>query len=435
MLISFPGQRKLVFAMEQKTLYIIIGIIVVVVIIGAIAAMYSAPAPTTPQKTTATAPAAKAQKKYIVIGATAPLSGPFSIGGKRYKETYELWVNYINSQGGIYVKEYGRKLKLKLIVYDDKSDPTTAASLYEKLITVDKVDVLLGPGMSGLVHAAAPIAEKYKRPFTVIAGDDSIYKSGFHYIFNVYPVASLSTYRFFEFMSTLPPEQRCKLVGIIAESSAYGQAIAKGALENAKKFGIKAEIIENYPPNTKDFTPILQKAKSAGADCLINAGHMIGDIMVPKTAKEMGWTPKMIWVSVSITLPEFLNLNKTVEGVMGLGTWSPSFKTYQNDIFVKLFREKYGHDPYGHNVWAMASIQVMLRAIQLAGSLDPQKIRHALLTNDFPTVMGVFHFQENGLPPADEQAAYLFQVQNGVPVCVWPKKMATAKPIWPLPSG
>ena len=133
--------------------------------------------------------------------------------------------------------------------------------------------------------------------------------------------------------------------------------------------------------------------------------------------------------------PEFLNLNKTVEGVMGLGTWSPNFKTYQNDIFVKLFREKYGHDPYGHNVWAMASIQVMLRAIQLAGSLDPQKIRQALLTNDFPTVMGVFHFQENGLPPADEQAAYLFQVQNGVPVCVWPKKMATAKPIWPLPSG
>ncbi len=251
--------------MEQKTLYIVIGIIVVILIIGIIAAMYSMPAPTqtaspspitTPQKTTTAAPttkttttaATKPQKEYIVIGATAPLSGPFSIGGKRYKETYDLWVDYINSQGGIYVKEYGKKLKLKLIVYDDKSDPTTAASLYEKLITVDKVDVLLGPGMSGLVHAVAPIAEKYKRPFTVIAGDDSIYKRGFHYIFNVYPVASLSTYRFFEYMSTLPPEKRCKLVGIIAESSAYGQAIAKGALENAKKFGIKAEIIENYPP-------------------------------------------------------------------------------------------------------------------------------------------------------------------------------------------
>ena len=232
----------------------------------------------------------KPVKKEIVIGVTCPLSGPWSIGGKRYKDAYTALADKINEE------EYGKKLPIKLIIYDDKSDPTTAASLYEKLITVDKVDVLIGPGMSGLVHAAAGIAEKYHKVMTVIAGDEAIFKRGFHYVFTVWPTTSYTHYGFVEWLSTLPEEERPKFIGILQEAGAYAEGQAKGCLAAAEKFGLKAEIIDVYPPEIKDFTPVLTKARDAGVDVIAHAGHMLGDIGIPKTCKEIGWKPKMIYI-------------------------------------------------------------------------------------------------------------------------------------------
>lgn len=376
----------------------------------------------------------KPTKEEIVIGATVPLSGPWSIGGKRYKDAYTALADLINKEGGVYVKEYGTKLPIRLIIYDDKSDPTTAASLYEKLITVDKVDVLIGPGMSALVHAAAEIAEKYKKPMTVIAGDDSIFQRGFHYVFTVWPLASIAAFQFFDWIvNEVPKDEQPKFIGIIQEASAYGEAQAKGALKWGQKYGFKTEIIDTYPPETKDFTPILTKARNSGVDCIVHCGHMIGDIAIPKTVREMGWKLKMIWVSVSITLKEFLRLGDVVEGVTGVGIHSPKFNTPGNDVFIKTYQEKYNRVPYAHDAAAWTSMQVTLKAIEYAGSLDPEKIREALLTQSFPTILGTLHFQENGTPPPEEQAAYLFQVQNGEPVCIWPPKVAFAKGIWPMP--
>ena len=103
-----------------------------------------------------------AAKDKIVIGQAISLSGPQApavqmSGGP----IYELWVEEVNKQGGIYVKEYGKKLPVELKRYDDKTDIGTMANLIEKLIIEDKVDFIFPPWGTAWLFAAAPIANKY----------------------------------------------------------------------------------------------------------------------------------------------------------------------------------------------------------------------------------------------------------------------------------
>ena len=105
---------------------------------------------------------AKKAKDKIVIGAARPISGPLSV----FEETgfgpvYKMWVDQVNAEGGIYVKEYGKKLPVEMKVYDDKSDLGTMIRLLEKLIVEDKVDFVFPPASTAFLFAAGPVANKY----------------------------------------------------------------------------------------------------------------------------------------------------------------------------------------------------------------------------------------------------------------------------------
>ena len=104
-----------------------------------------------------------APKDKIVIGQAIALSGPLA-GGVAIAggPIYELWVEEVNKNGGIFVKEYGKKLPVELKRYDDKSDIGTMTNLLEKLILEDKVDFVFPPWGTAWLFAAAPIANKYK---------------------------------------------------------------------------------------------------------------------------------------------------------------------------------------------------------------------------------------------------------------------------------
>jgi branched-chain amino acid transport system substrate-binding protein len=103
-----------------------------------------------------------AQPKEIVLGAALPITGGQSREGGFFKRAYELAVKEINDAGGIMVKQYGKKIPIKLIIYDDKSDNTTSVQLYEKLVTEDKVNALLGGYGTPLITAHTIVAEKYR---------------------------------------------------------------------------------------------------------------------------------------------------------------------------------------------------------------------------------------------------------------------------------
>ena len=145
----------------------------------------------------AVAPVAEAQPP-IRIGATLAQTGVDATIGQARLPGYQLCVKHTNDKGGV----LGRKLEL--LVYDDRSDPATAVRLYEKLITQDKVDLVLGPNGSLITDAVADVTEKHKMPMVAQAGAaSSIYLKGRKFIFSLVSPSTSS----WKASSTWPPRR------------------------------------------------------------------------------------------------------------------------------------------------------------------------------------------------------------------------------------
>src|SRR5262249_44385821 len=118
----------------------------------------------------------------ILIGATLPLSGRFTPMAGTFDRLCQSWAKLVNAQGGIYIKAYDKKLPVKFIIYDDKSEPAESAKFYERLVTVDKVHLLLGPFSSHITKAAVTVADKYKIPMVMAeANDATIFEQHYKY--------------------------------------------------------------------------------------------------------------------------------------------------------------------------------------------------------------------------------------------------------------
>jgi len=121
----------------------------------------------------------------ILIGATLPLSGRFTPMAGTFDRLCYSWAKLVNARGGLYVKAYDKKLPVKFVIYDDKSEPAESAKFYERLVTVDKVHLLLGPFSSHITKAAVTVADKYKLPMVMAeANDATIFEQRYKYSVN-----------------------------------------------------------------------------------------------------------------------------------------------------------------------------------------------------------------------------------------------------------
>ncbi|MCD6084755.1 MAG: amino acid ABC transporter substrate-binding protein [Desulfurococcales archaeon] len=425
----------------SKTVSIIIVIVVIIAAIGGIAAYMSQQGPTATPTTTAspttTAPTTTApattpspttttEAKPIIIGATLSLTGKYGRTGEWYKLGYELWVEQVNKKGGL----LGRPVKL--ILYDDQSDPTTAASLYEKLITVDKADLLLGPYSSAIAFAVSSVTEKYHKVMVEGGGNAlKIFSRGYKYIFLTLPGLDENiTKGLFDFIASLPLEKRPKTIAIINANDLFPKAIANGAVLYAKKLGLEIVLHEEYPKEAKDLTPLLTKIKDLNPDVLVGGTYFPDAVLIVKTLKQLNWRPKIVFLTVGPAMPEFWEtLGEDANGIMGESWWEPTAPWKGVDEFVKAFREKYGKDPDYHAACAYAACQVIEEAVKAVGSLDQDKIAEWIRTYTIETIVGPLKYTEAGYPTL---GPLLIQWQDGARVILMPKEATTGEPVYPL---
>jgi branched-chain amino acid transport system substrate-binding protein len=403
---------------------LIIGIIAVVIVAAAvIGILLMQPFAPTPTKT------------EIIIGAALSLTGKYADSGKRYQEAYTLWVEEVNAQGGIYVKEYGKKLPVRLILYDDASDPTTGVNLYEKLITVDKVDLILGAYHSSIVYATSAVAEKYEYLYIEGGGvSKTIFERGFKYVFLTLPGLGYQyTLGLFQWLETLPPEKRPKTLAWIGEDSEGIHDIWRGVQQYAKNLGIEIVVAEFYPPATTDFIPLVSKAKAANAEILIGGTYFPASVSIAKAVKELDYNPKIIWLSAGPALyPDFVNaLGPIADYIWNSNHFMPYPTTKYSADFVKKYRERWGRDPNYHAAGAYAACQILQQAIEATGTLNNKVLRDYVATHEFTTVFGIMKFNPDGTP---HYAMLLIQYQNGKPEIIWPKELRTTEPVYPMPT-
>jgi branched-chain amino acid transport system substrate-binding protein len=371
---------------------------------------------------------------FIDIGASIPLTGKFGSLGQQVKPGYAYAVKDINDAGGITVKEYGKKIPLRLTMYDDESDPTKAVSKMETLFSDQKVVAYLGGASSDMHVATTAIAEKNKVSYLGIAfALISIHQKDYKYVFSPFPKSVQQGPDTFAALNALVPAgQRPLKVAIFAEKSDWGLEQAGLWKSNATKNGYTVVVDEQYAMGNVDFTAMILKAKAAGAETLLALPNQPSGEALFKQMVENGWTPKF---SLIIRAPENVtwskNLGKNGDYVTIFPGWHNSMKFPGVDKLNAAYQAEFKRDADLLTGPAYACVQILANAIQTAGSLDRNKIRDAIAASKTSTVLGNVTFNPDGTGKVLDP---LIQWQNGKLEVVWPKEHATKPLAYPAPA-
>jgi branched-chain amino acid transport system substrate-binding protein len=373
-----------------------------------------------------------ASKKVIKLGCAISFTGAESRTGKLYRDSYDMAVEQINKNGGVKVGNHS--YQLKIVYYDDRSDPTESSKLVEKLIAEDKVNFLLGPYSSGITIPDSLIAERYKVPMIEGGGaSGKIFSRGNKYIFGTLPPAGQYFKSTLEMLKTFSPAP--KTIAILYSDDKFDVSVAEGTNKLAKGMGFDVVLYEKYAERATDFNSILTKIKALKVDVALVAGHTEESLNFTQQAKELNVIPKLISMTVGPSEADFRkSLGKDAEYIYGVASWSTqmNFKGFlfkDTQEFVKLFKEKFNYDPDYHNASGIADIAVFKNAIEKAGTLKKEKVRAAIAATNLSTIYGNVKFSKNG---QIEGTSVVLQILGGEIYQVYPN--GTKKPVYPFPS-
>lgn len=360
----------------------------------------------------------------IRIGASLSLTGTYAKLGNNQHRGYQLCAKHVNEKGGV----LGRKIEF--VLYDDQSQPATGVRLYEKLITQDKVDLVMGPYSSAITEAVANVTEKYKKPMVApMASTTAIFKKGRKFIFMVQSPAEV----YLEGLLDAAARNGLKTVAFVNEDTLFPKATVQGSIELAKAKGLEVVFTEAYPKGNTDFSAILTKVRAANPDVLGAATYFDDAVAITRQMKELNVNPKMYGVTVGGDLPKFYELlGKNAEFVYGATQWEPELPYPGAKEFKESYEKEFpGQDLSYHSAGGYAGCQILIEAVRRAGSLDPEKIREAVLAMDLTTVYGGFKVDQDGFQISHKMV--MFQWQEGQKVIVWPDELAAGKARFPTP--
>lgn len=360
----------------------------------------------------------------VRIGASLSLTGSYAALGQNQQRGYQLCAKHVNERGGV----LGRKIEF--VLYDDQSQPATGVRLYEKLITQDRVDAVMGPYSSAITEAVANVNEKYRMPMVApMASTTSIFKKGRKFVFMVQSPAEV----YLEGLVDLAARRGLKTIAVINEDTLFPKATVQGTVELAKRAGLQVVFVEAYPKGNTDFSAILTKLRAVNPDVLGAATYFDDAVAITRQMKELNVNPKMFGVTVGGDLPKFYELlGRNAEFVYGATQWEPELPYPGAREFVEAYRKEFpGADLSYHSAGGYAGCQILVEAIRRAGSLDGEKVRAEILKLDTTTVYGGFKVDQDGFQVSHKMV--MFQWQDGKKVIVWPDDLAQGKPRFPTP--
>ncbi len=377
----------------------------------------------------------------IVVGAALPLTGEESRIGTYFRAAYELAVKEVNDQGGLYLKKFGKKLPVRLIIYDDKTDAATSRDLYERLAVQDHVDAFLGGYSTDLIMAQTVVAQQHKIPYVNGGGAATkIYQRGFTTIFGL--LASIQSLAltecdFIEKMQAAGKLPKPLKMAVVYENTPHGVDFNDGLNQCAsnKPQNFQIAMSEAFDLHGKDFSPLLAKVKAANADAFMADAHLDDYITMQRQYKQAGLQHKFI--TYGARGPEKAArdaLGDSVNYIVAAAWWSNQLPGPAVKAFVAKWNAAY---PALNAEWFAAlpyeTAQVLFLGLTTAGTTDQGQVVDALRKTDLHgTLMptGVVKFQ------ADGQVNLPFVVTQNLPgsvIVVWPLSEATGKPVLPMP--
>lgn len=401
---------------------ILLALVLVLLLLGACTKQAAAPTTTTTTTPTVPAPAT------INIGAAVPITGAQAAGGAQVQAGYQFAVDTINAAGGVFVKQYNKKIPLQLTILDDESDPTKTVSRLETLYSTNHVVTYLGGFSSALNVAGCAIGEKNKTPWIGVSfAALGPFQQGFKYIFS--PFAKTPDFQsIFEVLKNQTDKPTKAVVWQRQED--WGTEMGDMWKKAAAVYGYQIVNYQTYAPGATDFSSLIVAAKSAGADMVLGIPTTPEGIAMMKQMKQLDFAPKAVYL---IRGADGATWGDAAEGnyVLEMPGWHSSVKFPGVDAINAWYQQKFNRPADVMVGPAYSCVQIVADAIQRSATLDPSDIRDAIAQTNMMTVQGQISFRTDGT--AVVQTIFVTQWQNGKIQLVWPLDMASAKLVYPFP--
>ena len=375
--------------------------------------------------TTAFALVAPAQAADPVrIGVALSQTGNLADSAAPYFKGLDLWREQANARGGL------AGHPIEFVVYDDRSDPATAARLYEKLITDDKVNLMMSSLGSATAATGSAVAEKHKVVMINAGGAaEAIQQRGFKYVFQT--AARISSYA--DGIIPMIEKYKVKSIALVSRDYAAARDISKALKEQIKDKDVKLVIDEYFPAGTADFSSQIAKGQQLQPDLWIGLLYPSEAIETVRQFHSMNYMPKL-FIANGVSQDDFItSAGKDAEYALGMSLYEPSLPSEGNKEFVKTYRAKYNADPGYYSAFGFVGGTVLEAAVKQAGSIDTEKVREVLTTLKLGTVMGKHEVDPKTYMQIGVKGLVV-QVQNGKREVVWPDEYKTAEPKLPIPA-
>jgi branched-chain amino acid transport system substrate-binding protein len=383
----------------------------------------------------------------ITIGFGMALTGGLAPNGKAALLAMQIWESDINAKGGL----LGRPVKL--IYYDDQSNPATIPGLYTKLLDVDKVDLVISGYATNMIAPAMPIIMQHNRTFLSLFGLAVNTEFQYPKYFSFTPTGgpepkqSFAQGFFATAMAQNPKPQTLAMVGADAE---FPHNAMDGARVLAKQAGLKVVYDKTYPPSTTDYTPIVRAIQATNPDLVLVCSYPPDSVGMIRAAHEVGLKAKLFgggMVGLQSTAIK-VQLGPLLNGIVDYDYWLPWSKLASEES--KEFLKKYqaqaasaGVDPLGYYLppFAFGYMQVLQQAVEGTKSLDQDKLADYLRTHTFTTIIGDVKFGPNGEWAEPRVNEVQFQNVNAndveqfkdpkTEVILWPSSLKTGDLLYP----
>ncbi len=347
----------------------------------------------------------------IRVGVIQPLSGPVAASGSFVVWGARIAADRINEHGGL----LGRPLEL--VVEDNKSDPAEAASAAEKLITRDRVPVLLGAWGSSMTLAVMPKLRQYEVPMVVeTSGASKITKQGNPWVFRIAPTNEMEAAGLEPYVKALG----LRKVGFVPVNTDWGRGAAPAFGEVLKRQGVEVVGVEYVDQAATDLRAQLTKLKGAGVESLIVSTDVGQIALLLKQAAGLGMRVLVLTTGGSSAPSKLIELaGRAAQNSYHIVFFLPWFPEAMPDPglanwFIGEWKRR-GH-PFegltegfrGHD-----GITTIARAIELAGTSEPAAIQAALRKVELMGLNGPIRFDAEG---QSRPTIFIVQIKDGTVV-------------------
>jgi len=366
----------------------------------------------------------------LTIGMSLPLTGPAADVAKSGYQGYQLWAAQVNANGGL----LGRKVALNVL--DDGFDPNQTGTDYTRLISQEKVDLLLGTFSSLLNAPASAIAARQRMLYVEPSGGTaSLFTRGFTNLFFAQPGTTETLPNLFiQWFSSLPSDQRPKTAAYLTQDDPSASPAVEIFKSRLQALGVTKVYDQSYDPSTSNFDSIAASVVRSQPQMIIQGAVGNDGAAFVRSLEKLDFSPKIFFQTNSPaddTYPDTVGMRNT-EGVFSSEAWSPTASYGGNADFVSTYTQMFGSPPTEDAANSYTAGQVLAAAVRAVGRVDQNALADWLHANTVNTIVGPLKWGSTGVPVGD---GLLAQWQNGTLQVIAPKSTATSDTVvYPKPG-